>query len=153
MFNNVLIAIHPTKKEEGKRALVEGEKLLVNGGSLHLMSVFNPGGTSFFPHVIEEEPEAKESEIRNNLDLLAKKHLPPHREANLHVLTGEPGEQMLALAAYLKADLIVLTSRGAGSRWSLRRATVEQVSVCAPCTVLVLQAQESNEKAASHGTR
>ena len=145
MFNNILIAIHPTNDEEGKRALEEGVRLLADGGSLHLVSVYNPSGAGFFPHVIEEEPGAKEKEIRNNLDLLARKYLPLNLGASLHVLSGAPGEQLIALAAQLESDLIILTSRGAGSRWSLRRATVEHVTVCAPCTVLVLQAEEEEE--------
>ncbi|HHX34205.1 MAG TPA: universal stress protein [Gammaproteobacteria bacterium] len=140
MFNNVLIAVHPTNDEEGKRALQEGVRLLADSGSLHLVSVFNPSGTSFFPHVIDEEPQAKEQEIRNKLDLLARKYLPLNLTANLHVLSGAPGEQLIALAAQLNTDLVILTSRGAGSRWSLRRATVEHVTVCAPCAVLVLHA-------------
>ncbi len=144
MFNNILIAIHPTKDEEGRRALAEGVRLLADGGSLHLVSVFNPSGAGFFPHVVEEEPVAKEKEIRKNLELLSRKYLPFDLAAKVHVLSGAPGEQLIALAAELKVDLVILTSRGAGSRWSLRRATVEHVTVCAPCTVMVLQAGEED---------
>lgn len=143
MFDNVLIAIHPTNDEEGQRALEEGVRLLTDGGSLHLVSVFNPSAAGFFPHVIEEEPGAKEKEIRSNLDFLVRKYLPSHYDVGLHVLSGAPGEQLIALAAELKTDLIILTLRGSGSRWSLRRATVEHVTVCAPCSVLVLQAGEA----------
>jgi|SRR5699024_1665958 len=139
MFNKILVAIHPNNDAEGKRALAEGLRLLTEGGNLHLVSVFNPSGAGFFPHVIEEEPEVKEKQILHRLELLGRRYLPLNLEASVHVLSGPPGEQLVALAAELKADLIILTSRGAGSRWPLRRATVEHIAVCAPCSVLVLQ--------------
>lgn len=143
MYKKILIAIHPSNDAEGQRALEEGLRLLDDGGSLDLVTVLIPSGTGFFPHVIEEEPEVKQQEILSNLNLLARRYLPLNLEANLHVLSGPPGEQLIALAAELESDLIILISRGAGSRWPLRRATVEHVTVCAPCAVMVLQAEET----------
>ncbi|MGO1246552.1 MAG: universal stress protein [Oceanisphaera sp.] len=142
MFNNILIAVHPTNEDEAKQALQEGARLLADGGELHLVSVYNPSGTAFFPHVNEEAPDAKENEVRDNLDLLMRKYLPRDVSATLHVLTGETAEQLNALAAQLASNLMVLTSKGACSRWSLRRATLEFVTINAPCAVLVLKVDE-----------
>lgn len=145
MYRKLLIAIDPKDDGEGKRALEAALKLLEQGGELHLASVFNPGGSGFFPHVTEEAPEDKEEQVRHHLDLLARKYLPLNREAILHVVAGSAGEKLVVLAGQLCADLMILVSRGGGSHWPLRKATVEYVSVNAPCSVLVLPSMEKNE--------
>lgn len=139
MYQKVLIAIDPKDDGEGKCALEAAMGLLVEGGELHLASVFSPGGGGFFPHVAGEAPEQKEAEVRETLDLLVRKYLPLNHNARLHVVAGSAGERLVGLAGQLSADLIMLVSRGASS-WPLRRATVEYVSVNAPCRVLVLPA-------------
>ncbi len=142
MFDRLLIAIDPEDDGEGKRALETGLKLLAEGGDMHLVSVFDPGGSTFFPHVNEDAPEQRESEVRGLLDLLARKYLPLNVEAKLHVVGGDTGEALVALAGTLEADLMVLVSRGASGHWHLRRHTVEHVAVSSPCAVLVLPAQD-----------
>lgn len=142
MYRKLLIAIDPKDDGEGKRALEAALDLLDADGELHLASVFNPGGSGFFPHVTEEAPEDREEEVRHHLDLLARKYLPLNREATLHVVAGSPGEKLVALAGQLCADLMILVSRGGGSHWPLRKATVEYVAVNGPCQVLVLPSLE-----------
>ena len=44
----------------------------------------------------------------------------------------------MALAAQAEVDMLLLVSRGPGGLWPLRRATVEYVTVNAPCAVLVM---------------
>jgi len=145
MYRKLLIAIDPKDDGEGKRALEVALDLLEEGGELHLASIFNPGGSGFFPHVTEEAPENKEDEVRHHLDLLARKYLPLNRDAILHVVAGSAGEKLVALAGQLCADLMILVSRGGGSHWPLRKATVEYVSVNAPSPVLVLPSLEKAE--------
>ncbi len=140
MYRNILLAIDVEDEEEAERALCEGIRLLGEGGSLHLATVFDPGGASFFPHVATDASEDIEQRARDSLSALAEKHLAFNSGATLHVLAGSPGEKLVALAASIEADLILLVSRGAGGRWPLRRATVECVAVSAPCAVLVLPA-------------
>lgn len=142
MYRKLLIAIDPEDDHEGKRALETGLDLLDEDGELHLASVYNPGGGGFFPHVTEDAPEAKEAEVHKKLDLLVRKYLPMNRDATMHVVAGNIGEKLVALAGQLCVDLLVLVSRGSGSPWHLRKATVEYVSVNAPCTVLVLPSLE-----------
>lgn len=113
-------------------------ELLDEDGELHLASAYSPGGGGFFPHVTEQAPEEKEAEVREVLDLLARKYLPLNRSASLHVVAGNAGEKLVGLAGQLCADLMMLVSRGSSGHWPLRRATVEYVSVNAPCPVLVL---------------
>ena len=79
MYRKLLIAIDPEDDGEGKRALEAAMDLLVEDGELHLASVYNPGGGGFFPHVTGEAPEQKEAQVREVLDLLARKYLPLNR--------------------------------------------------------------------------
>lgn len=63
-------------------------------------------------------------------------------DAERRVLTGKPGEAICALAEELRADVIVMASRGLGG-W--RRAVLGSVSGYvsrnAPCPVLVVPSQ------------
>ncbi|PLW84033.1 universal stress protein [Kineobactrum sediminis] len=147
MYRKLLIAIDPEDDGEGKRALEAAMDLLAEDGELHLASVYSPGGGGFFPHVTEQAPEQKEVEVGAVLDLLVRKYLPLNRSANLHVLAGNAGEKLVGLAGQLCADLMLLVSRGSSGHWPLRRATVEYVSVNAPCPVLVLPSLEKSEQA------
>lgn len=145
MYRKLLIAIDTEDDGEGKRALEAAMDLLAEDGELHLASVFSPGGGGFFPYVTEEAPEQKEAEVRERLDLLVRKYLPLNRDASLHVLAGSTGEKLVGLAGQLGTDLMILVSRGSTGHWPLRRATVEYVSVNAPCPVLVLPSLEKSE--------
>jgi nucleotide-binding universal stress UspA family protein len=138
MYRKLLIAIDPEDDGEGKFALGTAMDLLAEDGELHLASVYSPGGGGFFPYVTEAAPEQKEAEVRETLDLLVRKYLPLNRNASLHVVAGSAGEKLVGLAGQLGADLMILVSRGGSVHWPLRRATVEYVSVNAPCAVLVL---------------
>ncbi|WP_163576452.1 universal stress protein [Halomonas faecis] len=142
MYQKLLVAIDPEDDGEGKCAIAAAMELLTEDGELHLASVYNPGGGGFFPHVTEEAPEQKEAEVRKKLDLFVRKYLPLDRNASLHVVAGSAGEKLVGLAAQLSADLMILVSRGSSGHWPLRRATVEYVSVNAPCRVLVLPSSE-----------
>ncbi|MBL1271049.1 MAG: universal stress protein [Oceanospirillales bacterium] len=138
MYRKILLAIDYEDDGEGKRALEEGVRLMGEDGELHLATVFNPGGAGFFPHVTTDAPEDRENEVKESLSLLARKYLPMKYSASLHVIAGTPGEKLLALAVNIGADLLVLVSKGASSRWPMRRATVEYVAVNACCAVLIL---------------
>lgn len=145
MYRKLLIAIDPEDDGEGKRALEAALPLLDDSGELHLASVFSPGGSGFFPHVTEDAPEDKEAGVRHHLDLIARKYLPLNQAASLHVVAGTAGEKLVALAGQLMVDLLILVSRGGSGHWPMRRATVEYVSVNAPCAVLVLPALDKSD--------
>jgi nucleotide-binding universal stress UspA family protein len=145
MYRKLLIAIDPEDDGEGKRALETALELLEDTGELHLASVFRPDSGGFFPHVTEEAPEEKENQVRERLDLLARKYLPLNRDASLHVVAGNAGEKLVALAGQLCVDLLVLVSRGSSGHWPLRKATVKYVAVNASCAVLVLPAAQKEE--------
>jgi len=146
MYRKLLIAIDPKDDGEGKRALEAALDLLAEDGELHLASVYNPGGGGFFPHVDEDSPAEKETEVHDVLDLLARKYLPMNRTATLHVVAGNTGEKLVGMAGQLGVDLMLLVSRGGGGHWPMRRATVEYVAVNAPCPVLVLPSLDKCEQ-------
>jgi len=138
MFHRILLAIDTEDDDEAKHTLAEGVRLLAEGGELHLASVFSPGGAGFFPHVSDDTPQDREKVVRDKLNLLARKYLPMNQAAHLHVMCGTPSEKLVALAAQAEVDLLLLVSRGPGGLWPLCRATVEYVTVNAPCAVLVM---------------
>jgi nucleotide-binding universal stress UspA family protein len=142
MYQKLLIAIDPEDDGEAKRALATAIDLLTEDGELHLASVYSPGGGGFFPYVTEMAPEQKETEVRAALELLVHKYLPLNHNGTLHVVAGSAGEKLVGLAGQLCADLLILVSRGSGDFWPLRKATVEYVSLNAPCPVLVLPSLE-----------
>lgn len=149
MYRKLLIAIDPEDDGEGKCALAAAIELLAEDGELHLASVYSPGGGGFFPHVTEEAPEEKEVEVREMLNLLVRKYLPLNHSPTLHVVAGSAGEKLVGLAGQLCADLMILVSRGSSGHWPLRRATVEYISVNAPCSVLVLPSLEKADPQAT----
>lgn len=138
MFHKILLAIDYEDDGEGKRALEEGVRLLSEGGELHLATIYDPGGTGFFPHVPTETAADREAEVREQLSLLARKYLPMQYSAKLHIIAGSPGEKLVALAANIGADLIILVSKGSAGLWPLRRATKEYVVKNACCATLIL---------------
>lgn len=138
MFHKILLAIDYEDDGEGKRALEEGVRLLSEGGELHLATIYDPGGTGFFPHVSTETAADREAEVREQLSLLARKYLPMQYSAKLHIIAGSPGEKLVALAANIGADLIILVSKGSAGLWPLRRATKEYVVKNACCATLIL---------------
>jgi nucleotide-binding universal stress UspA family protein len=152
MFHKILLAIDTEDDDEAKRTLAEGVRLLAEGGELHLASVFSPGGSGFFPHVSDDTPEDREKVVRDKLNLLARKYLPMNQPAHLHVMCGTPSEKLVALAAQAEVDMLLLVSRGPGGLWPLRRATVEYITVNAPCAVLVMPFVAVAESAGANNT-
>jgi nucleotide-binding universal stress UspA family protein len=145
MYRKLLIAIDPEDDGEAKCALDTAMNFVTEDGEIHLASVYSPDGGGFFPYVTEASPEEKEAEVRKILDLLVRKYLPMNRSASLHVVAGSTCKKLVALAGQLSADLMILVSRGSSGYWPLRRATVEYVSVNAPCPVLVLPSLEKTD--------
>lgn len=144
MYSKIVLAIDSDDDGEGKRAIAEGVRLLSKDGELHLATIFNPEGAGFFPHVTETTPESLEAQARGRLDLLARKYLPINQPAHLHVMAGPPAEKLIALAADIDAELMILVSRGETERWRLRRPTVKYIATNATCAVLILPAESES---------
>lgn len=138
MYRKILLAIDARDSDESRRILEQGVRLVEEGGELYLATVFSPGGSGFFPHVSEDSPENREKVVRDKLNLLAHKYLPMAQDAHLHVMCGKAGEKLVALAANIEAELMIMVSRGETSLWPLRKATLEYILENSPCPMLVL---------------
>ena len=148
MYHKILLAIDARDDNESKRTLEEGVRLIAEGGELYLATVFSPGSSGFFPHVSEDTPENREKVVRDKLNLLARKYLPMAQAAHLHVMCGKAGEKLVALAANIEAELMIMVSRGETSLWPLRKATLEYILVNSPCPMLVLPVDKTPARAA-----
>jgi nucleotide-binding universal stress UspA family protein len=120
---------------------------------LRAMSIANqhPMGEVHPVAVVETEPvmhgyqlpidaaEQLQEMARNTLTMLAKSGEPGRlRSVVTHLLTGEPADEIVWLAAHINADLIVVGTHGRrGVRRLVLGSVAEKVLRTAGCTVLV----------------
>jgi nucleotide-binding universal stress UspA family protein len=83
-----------------------------------------------------------ENEIQALLLQLQAAFVNPNIDANVCVRTGKPAEEIVAQAASMKSDMIVLSCHSNHRRRGLFKTdVVKQVIAAAPCPVCVLQAE------------
>lgn len=145
MFRKAVVAVDPTHASEGGRALYTTLAQLAQGGEIHLLTVISADGTAFFPYVPEQPIEDTEAQAHEALETLAREHIPEAVACTIHVLHGVTDHTLADETRALEADLLVLTSH-AGSRWALRRDTVQKICANPPCAVLVLPPSEEAEQ-------
>lgn len=105
------------------------------GAELRVVVVFEPGhGTELAPIIARA---GRSPELLAATDAYTRGR---GAEPEFHVLTGEAADQVLALAADLGADLVVVGSRGMGGvRDSLKGSVPTRITKGAPCDVLVVR--------------
>ena len=102
---------------------------------VHLVHVLPPGRKADRMDL----PRRQEMAWRR-LVAMAARLLPPRLQTGNLVLTGEPARQILAAAAKLDADLIVLTTKGQGGlKRMLLGSTAEYVMRNASCPVVSIR--------------
>ncbi|OHE87726.1 MAG: hypothetical protein A3G75_10930 [Verrucomicrobia bacterium RIFCSPLOWO2_12_FULL_64_8] len=102
---------------------------------VHLVHVLRPGRKADRMDLPRRQEEAW-----RRLVAMAARLLPPRLPTGNLVLTGEPARQILAAAAKLDADLIVLTTKGHGGlKRMLLGSTAEYVMRHAPCPVVSIR--------------
>lgn len=116
------------------------------GAKLHLVHVSAPDvpliGLAAMPIVLS--PTASNGRLRADLKHAAAKSTTKLEPANIHVLSGQPYEQICWLARDLKIDLIVIATRGqTGLKHLLLGSTAERVVRYSPCPVLVVRPRRS----------
>ena len=116
------------------------------GAKLHLVHVSAPdaplAGLAAMPIVLSQ-PESNER-LRTDLKQAADRSISKLEPANIHVLRGQPYEQICRLARDLKIDLIVIATRGqTGLKHLLLGSTAERVVRYSPCPVLVVRPRSS----------
>ncbi len=85
--------------------------------------------------LVEAMREARECQLTQLIDVLCEDEI----EMEAVVATGKPDPQIVNEAKEMKADLIIMGSRGPVGAWGLfRRNTTSKVVRYAPCPVLVV---------------
>lgn len=118
--------------------------------ALHLIHVYPPDEAAVVPGAGDIIRQTAEELFRDQL-------LPSHREQvvafgpqNCHVRSGAAYQEICELAREIKADLIVLATRGhTGLKRVLLGSTAERVVRLAPCPVLVVRQKKQKSRAAT----
>jgi nucleotide-binding universal stress UspA family protein len=114
------------------------------GAELHLVYV-SPrevpvAGVTAMPIVFSEN----ESNVRLHAEMMrtASKSIPALQPSKVHLLQGQPYQEICQLARDLKIDLIVMATRGqTGLKHVLLGSTAERVVRYSPCPVLVVRSR------------
>jgi nucleotide-binding universal stress UspA family protein len=123
------------------------------GSELHLVYVlpksvpFHPGdyiGPEVAEHWLQREQEQLEREAQLLLDTqLEEIEAAGGSVAQTHLVIGKPDEEIVALAEYLEAGLIVIGNRGRGGiRRALMGSVCDSVVRHAHCPVLVVRKEK-----------
>ena len=119
---------------------------------IHLVHVYPPDEASApgGGHLLFQSAEAIER-LNEELTGIHQKHVLTFPPENCHIRGGRPYQEIARLACEIKADLIVLATRGhSGLKHLLLGSTAERVIRNAPCPVLVVRKRKQKSKAASN---
>jgi nucleotide-binding universal stress UspA family protein len=114
-----------------------GAKLIL----LHVVEPITPADFATFPLVMENEKFLRE--CKHQLEKLAKRLLDPAEIDRTLVRYGAPFYEITEAARTLKADLVIIATRGStGLKRVLLGSTAEKVVRHAPCPVLVIRQKD-----------
>ena len=124
------------------------------GAELHLVHVTADevpmASLAAMPIALSETESAAYAHI--HLRRSAKKCGTELETANIHVLRGQPFEQICRLAREIDIDLIIIPTRGlSGFKHLLLGSTAERVVRYSPCPVLVLKAHSNGNGKSARG--
>ena len=118
--------------------------------TIHLLHVHPPDEAASVPgaaHVLLQSAEAIER-LNEELTGIHRKRVGPFCPENCHIRGGRPYQEIIGLAREIRADLIVLSTRGySGLKHLLLGSTAERVVRGAPCPVLVARKRKRRSKA------
>ncbi len=141
MYKTILLAIDLNESSSWEKALpVAVEQAATGGGKLHIVSVVPDFGMaivgSFFPDNYEKKALA---EADKALDAFVAKNVPAEIEVAHTVGHGTIYKEVLATAARIGADLIVMASHRPVQRDYLLGPNAARVVRHATCSVLVVR--------------
>ena len=120
--------------------------------AVHLLHVHPPDEAASVPgaaHVLLQSAEAIER-LNEELTGIHRERVELFCPECCHIRGGRPHQEIVGLAREIRADLIVLSTRGySGLKHLLLGSTAERVIRAAPCPVLVARKREQKAKTAN----
>lgn len=134
MYARILVPVDLSGTEKAQKILARAEALLNPDGEIVLMNVVED-----LPNylAIDLPVDLIENAINDAKDRLAVLKQSSARVGQVEIRSGSPAREILAAAADLKADLIVIASHTPDLRNYFIGATADRVVRHAKCSVLV----------------
>ncbi|MDK4741275.1 universal stress protein [Rhizobium sp. LEGMi198b] len=133
MYKTIVCAVGLGSRERAEHLVRTAQSLLETDGSLHVVHVVER-----FPSITSQEPDGWAvsviDEAEKKLSQLCKQLSVP---ALIHVRPGRAGDTILAIAAEVKADLIVVAGHRPDVLDRVFGSTVDQIMHHAKCCVHV----------------
>ncbi len=141
MYRNILLTVDLGEDESWRHALPQALDLIkAFGAVLHIMTVVPDFGMtivgSFFPKDFEKKSLAA---ARSSLHEFVAAHVPADVKVQHIVAHGSPADEILAIAAKVPTDVIVIGSHRPGMEHNLLGSVATKVVSKATCSVLVVR--------------
>ena len=122
--------------------------------NVHLVHVYPPDEAALVPGAGDLMRQTAEELFSDQLLPVRRGQVRPFSPENCHVRTGIAYQEICELAREIRADLIVLATRGhTGLKRVLLGSTAERVVRMAPCPVLVIRQKKPKSRAVSRPTK
>ena len=126
MPRTVLLPLDPTTPARWPLALAQAQDLLHAGGVLHVLNVLPDYGFGAMGAMVSAALEQTAlPQLRQGLRLWLSQNLPAATSFEPHVRTGDAGAVIVALAAELRADVIVLGAAPEGPLGAVALAVLD----------------------------
>lgn len=141
MIKSILLPIDMQHESSWVRALPMARSILQPGGELHLLGVVHDVGNAWVASYLPKGYEKKALEdLKAALQAFARDKLPDLPGVQTHVGYGHVAETIIAMAARVHADLIVMASQSPDELRTFRIASQgDRVARHAPTSVLLVR--------------
>ena len=136
MFNNILIPVDMAHTEKATDMVAAARQVAADDAHFILATIVHSVPAVAELSVSQEYFDMAAEEARNELEKIAKDE---NLDATLEMRVGQPANDILAIAADKKADLIIVGSHRPGFQDYLLGSTASRVVRHAQCPVLVMR--------------
>ena len=133
MYKNILIPLAYEPGHPAKAEIAAAKSLAAPGAQVTLLHVLDPVPKFAAAHL----PESAQAEMRNTVEHDLQRHADTLLGADIRIVEGEPGRQIISQASDLGADCIVMASHR--THKGEYGSTTARVVRHAPCTVHLLR--------------
>ncbi|NYS25300.1 universal stress protein [Rhodobacteraceae bacterium 2376] len=133
MYKNILIPLAYEPGHPAKAEIAAARSLAAPGAKLTLLHIMDPVPKFAAAHL----PDSARAEMRNTIEHDLQRHADTLLGAEIRIIDGEPGRQIIAQATELGADCIVMASHR--THKGEYGSTTARVVRHAPCTVHLLR--------------